>query len=103
MRLNLNVHTKKGEGSLWSYLMGGIIALLVVLTMWLIFSRGSGKAGDVFDKQIAGFDDFEGDGIKDFQDDCPCVAGEAEFGGCPTDTPTAEDKRKLSNCATGAS
>lgn len=72
-----------------------VIVLLVIIAVFIpmIFDIGS----DISDNNDALSSDFDGDSLKDFQDDCPCTYGSLEDDGCPSnynDEEIQADKQK---------
>ncbi len=70
------------KGMIWQYLIGGIIALFVVILILIIFSKGSGKAYDELNDRILGVGDCDGDLVSNLYDKCPCDYAN-EDDGCP--------------------
>ncbi len=64
-----------------------VIAALVLIVLIVSIAIFTGLVGDtVSDTKITMGSitgDYDGDGIKDFLDKCPCYAGTAEYNGCP--------------------
>jgi hypothetical protein len=77
------------KGQIWRYLIGGIIALLVVVLVLLFFNRGADKGFGSIGDQFDSFNDSDGDGVADYFDNCigEGVKDNVDSKGCPIQVP----------------
>jgi len=77
---------KKGAEQIWWKLMTLLIAIVVLMVAVRIFFPGVLGVGDDIRGQFRSVQtDSDGDGFRDFQDDCPCTYGDLGNSGCPSD------------------
>jgi len=92
------INDKKGQ--IWRYLITGIIALVVIVVIVLIFTKGGDKAAKEIESKFDDLGDTDGDGIANLFDQCKGSEGsqkdvEVNAQGCPgekTIGETSEDK-----------
>ncbi len=73
------------KGQIWRYLIGGIIALFVIIMVLFFFNRGADKGYSTIEDTFDSFDDADEDGVADFLDKCEnTLQGiEVDGKGCP--------------------
>ncbi|MBI2108001.1 hypothetical protein HYT54_02640 [Candidatus Woesearchaeota archaeon] len=85
------VKSKRGMETTMSVLIVAIILLVFMMIYLGVFKGLFGKEVKVVDRQISRTGDYEKDGVADFADECPCIAGTISNSGCPTFTDDASD------------
>ncbi len=60
------------KGQIWQYIIGGLIALAVVIIILLIFYRGTERGYGGVEEKLSGLEDCDGDGAANMFDDCKC-------------------------------
>ena len=61
------------------------MALVVLVVSIMVFTGLIGQSvNDTNTVMDITTDDYDGDGLKDFVDICPCDFGVKEYGGCPS-------------------
>ena len=73
------------KGQIWRYLVGGIIALFVVIMVLFFFNRGADKGYSTIEGTFDSFEDADEDGVADFLDKCENTPQgiEVDGKGCP--------------------
>lgn len=68
---------KKAMDQLFTILMTALVSIIIVAVVLTIFRKGSVSTKNVLDGYIEALkEDFDKDGLRDFYDNSPCVAGE---------------------------
>ncbi len=89
---------KKGVTMSMTLIVTIVILLIVAVSVLFIFRTYFGRQTDVIEEQLDGFEDEDGDGVRNFLDRCPYIpAGDnphEQYDGCPAECsePTKEEK-----------
>ena len=65
-------HRISKRGQMWRYLIGGIIALIVLIVVIVFFTRGGKQAYGGLGEKIGELQDCDKDTVADLFDKCPC-------------------------------
>ena len=60
------------KGQMWKYIVGGVLALVILIVIIIIFSKGTGVAYDDLKDKLDGAKDCDKDGAINLFDKCPC-------------------------------
>ncbi len=100
-RLGISLRNSKKAALPMQYMIVAMILLVTAFIIIAAFTGLFGKQKEQIEGQIDSLGDYDGDGIVNMFDRCPCLFGEEQFDGCPNKdsmTFTQNYKKNVKEC-----